>query len=139
MQPDSRDTGPPNPIVTGIVFLLAAILWIVIAAEMLFVVPEFERIFVDFHMRLPLATEAIIACSRWCVKYWYVLAMQMAMAAGGMAALTWLIRHRVRKNWLSSLWCLAMLLVPAAIAFLTWLACYLPMEKLLDGLAGQKG
>jgi hypothetical protein len=32
-----------------------------------------------------------------------------------------------------------MLLVPAAIAFLTWLACYLPMEKLLDGLAGQKG
>src|SRR5258708_5228873 len=139
MQPDQREAAQPNLIVTGVVFLVAAILWIVIAAELLFVVPQFERAFMDFQMKLPLATEAVIACSRWCIKYWYVLAMQMAMIAAVMAALTWLVRHRLRKRWLSGVWCLAMLLLPASIAFLTWLFCYLLMEKLLEGLAGQKG
>jgi len=32
-----------------------------------------------------------------------------------------------------------MLLLPAGIAFLIWLVCYLPMKWLLEGLAGQKG
>jgi len=139
MQPDPRDAERPNPRVTTIVVILAAMLWMMIAAELLFVVPHFERIFMDFQMRLPLTAEAIIACSRWCMKYPYVLPMPMAMIVGGVAASTWLIRHRVRKSWLGVLWCLAMLLLPAGIAFLIWLVCYLPMKWLLEGLAGQKG
>jgi hypothetical protein len=135
MQPDARDAERPNPVVTTIVVVLAVTLWIAVVGELLFVVPEFERIFMDFHMRVPLATEAIVACARWCMKYPYVLPMPLAM----IGVSTWLIRHRVGKRWLSGLWCLAMLLLPAGIAFLIWLACFLPMEWLLDGLAAPKG
>ena len=139
MQPDPRNAERPNLRVTATVVSLAAMLWITIAAELLFVVPQFERTFMDFQMRLPLAAEAIISCSRWCVKYAYVLPLPMAMVVAGVAASTWLIRHWLRRSWFAGLWCLAMLLVPAAIAFLIWLVCYLPMERLLEGLAAPNG
>jgi type II secretory pathway component PulF len=117
------------------VVVAAVMLWIMIVAWLVFVVPEFERIFADFKMRVPLGTDAIIACSRWCMKYPYVLPMPLAM----IGVSTWLIRHRVRKRWLGGLWCLAMLVLPAGLAFLIWLLCYLPMERLLEGLAAPKG
>src|SRR5262245_31138316 len=40
---------------------------------MIFIIPKFEKIFLDFKLKLPWITEFLIACSRWFVKYWYVL------------------------------------------------------------------
>src|SRR5437773_1069161 len=40
---------------------------------MIFIIPKFEKIFVDFKMKLPWITEILINTSRWFVKYWYVL------------------------------------------------------------------
>lgn len=40
---------------------------------MIFIIPKFEKIFADFKIKLPWITEALIATSRWFVKYWYVL------------------------------------------------------------------
>jgi type II secretory pathway component PulF len=115
------------------------LLWIVVLGELLLMVPLFEAVFVDFRMRLPLVTDAIIVCSHWCGKYWYVLVIQVPMIAAGVAVPTWLIRHHWRKGPLGAVWCFAMLLLPAAVAFLVWFGCYLPYEKLLEGLAAQKG
>lgn len=40
---------------------------------MIFIIPKFEKIFLDFKMKLPYITELLIATSRGFVKYWYVI------------------------------------------------------------------
>jgi len=40
---------------------------------MIFIIPKFKKIFVDFKLQLPWATEALMATSEWFVKYWYLL------------------------------------------------------------------
>ncbi len=40
---------------------------------MIFIIPKFEKIFLDFKMKLPYLTELLIATSRWFVKYWYAI------------------------------------------------------------------
>src|SRR5215475_13561732 len=40
---------------------------------MIFIIPKFEKIFLEFKMKLPYLTEFLIAVSRWFVKYWYVI------------------------------------------------------------------
>src|SRR5262249_56799830 len=54
-----------------IVVLLVAFL--ILAFIMIFIIPKFEKIFLDFKMKLPYLTELLIATSRWFVKYWYIL------------------------------------------------------------------
>lgn len=39
---------------------------------MIFIVPKYEKIFLEFKMKLPYVSELLIASSRWFVKYWYV-------------------------------------------------------------------
>jgi type IV pilus assembly protein PilC len=39
---------------------------------MIFIIPRFERIFMDFRMRLPEESEILIAASRTAIRYWYV-------------------------------------------------------------------
>ena len=36
----------------------------------LFIIPKFERIFLDFKMRLPVETEVLISASRWGFRFW---------------------------------------------------------------------
>ena len=40
---------------------------------MIFIIPKFEKIFLEFKMKLPYLTELLIAISRWFVKYWYII------------------------------------------------------------------
>jgi type IV pilus assembly protein PilC len=40
---------------------------------MIFIIPKFEKIFLEFKMKLPYLTELLIAISRSFVKYWYVI------------------------------------------------------------------
>lgn len=42
---------------------------------LIFIIPKFEKIFIDFKLRLPWITEVLMATSKWFVKYWYVLPM----------------------------------------------------------------
>jgi hypothetical protein len=139
MHSDSADADRPSLVTTVVVVVAAVLLWIVVLGELLFIVPLFEAVFVDFGLRVPQVTEATIACTRWCTKYPYVLPMPLAIITTGVAVSTWLIRHQWRNGVLGAVWCLAMLLLLAVVAFLIWLGCYLPYQKLLDGLAAQKG
>jgi type II secretory pathway component PulF len=49
---------------------------------MIFIIPKFEKIFLEFKMKLPDATELVIEVSRWCVKYPYVLFLLGLLALG---------------------------------------------------------
>ena len=40
---------------------------------MIFIIPKFEKIFLEFKMKLPFLTELLIAMSRWFVRFWYVI------------------------------------------------------------------
>jgi type II secretory pathway component PulF len=139
MHTNSAGADRPSLVTTVVVVVAAVLLWILVLGELLFIVPLFEAAFADFHLRVPQVTGAIIACTRWCTKYPYVLPMPLAIITTGVAVSTLLIRHQLRKGVLGAAWCLAMLLLPAVVAFLIWLGCYLPYQKLLEGLAAQKG
>lgn len=40
---------------------------------MIVIIPKFQKIFKEFDMQLPWATEALMATSEWFVTYWYVI------------------------------------------------------------------
>ena len=42
---------------------------------MIYIIPKFKKIFAEFGMKLPWATETLIAVSDWCMKYWYIIPM----------------------------------------------------------------
>jgi type IV pilus assembly protein PilC len=46
---------------------------LILSFIMIFIIPKFEKIFLEFKMKLPYLTEVLIAASRWFVKYWYVI------------------------------------------------------------------
>src|SRR5207248_1029546 len=54
-----------------VVVVLVAVL--IVTGIMIFIIPKFEKIFVDFKLKLPWLTEVLMNTSRWFVKYWYVL------------------------------------------------------------------
>jgi type II secretory pathway component PulF len=139
MHTSSPDSERPSLGVTVFVIIVPAILWIAVLAELMFFVPIFDRIFADFHLGLPLASEWTIACSHWCIKYPYVLPMPLAMIVVAIAGSIWLIRHQLGKRLLGGVWCAAMMLLPIVVGLLIAVVCYLPYVKLLEGLAGQKG
>ncbi|MSQ93100.1 MAG: type II secretion system F family protein [Gemmataceae bacterium] len=58
-------------LVYPIVVISVAVL--IVSFIMIFIIPKFEKIFLDFKMKLPYLTEVLIATSRWFVKYWYVI------------------------------------------------------------------
>src|SRR5215472_13270234 len=58
-------------LVYPIVVITVAVL--ILSFIMIFIIPKFEKIFEDFKMKLPWITDALIATSRWFVKYWYVI------------------------------------------------------------------
>ena len=54
-------------------FVVITVAVAILTFIMIFIIPKFEKIFLDFKMKLPYITELLIATSRWFVKYWYVI------------------------------------------------------------------
>lgn len=67
-----------------------------VAFLMIFIVPKFEKIFLEFKMRLPYATELLMASSRWCLEYPLILLVPL-LAIGLVNA--WLFSSRVRWHF----------------------------------------
>lgn len=56
---------------------------------MIFIVPAFRAIFVDFGLELPLMTELLVGFSDWVVNYWFLIP--------GVPAAVWLFIKLIRK------------------------------------------
>ena len=56
---------------------------------MIKIVPEFEKIFVEFDLELPAMTLMLVTISNWCVTYWYLIP--------GIPISIWLIVKLIRK------------------------------------------
>jgi len=46
---------------------------LIVSGIMAFIIPKFDKIFVDMGLTLPAMTKSLIATSRWFASYWYVL------------------------------------------------------------------
>ncbi len=55
-------------------FMILFLMVLIVGFIMIFIIPKFEKIFQEFHLKLPLTTEFLIAASGWFVEYWYVAA-----------------------------------------------------------------
>ncbi len=62
--------------------LLLCVMGVIVSFLMIFIIPKFEKIFHEFKMKLPYATELVIDVSRWCAKYPYVLVLLGLLALG---------------------------------------------------------
>jgi type IV pilus assembly protein PilC len=56
---------------------------------MISIVPQFQAIFDDFGLKLPMATLILVAISEWCVKYWFLIP--------GVPISIWLMVKLIRK------------------------------------------
>src|SRR6266568_112957 len=54
-----------------VVVILVAIA--ILSFIMIFIIPKFEKIFKEFEMTLPDATQLLMNISQWFVKYWYMI------------------------------------------------------------------
>jgi len=120
---------------TAALVALVLLLWLGLYLELLLVVPGFEQTFADFRLRLPVGTEAAIAASRWVNRYWYVPPLFELMTAPVIAAVSYLVRHRVRSRWPGVAWWVLAIGIPVALIGLVAVSFYLPMSALRQGLA----
>ena len=56
---------------------------------MIKIVPEFEKIFIEFDLELPAMTLMLVSLSNWCVTYWYLIP--------GIPVSIWLMVKLIRK------------------------------------------
>jgi len=111
------------------IFLIGLIgaLWCAPVIYMIFVVPGQERIFINHKMKVPQITEWVIFASRWCVKYWYVLALAIGPGLLGLGALIWVIRpHAGLRRW-HRLPLLSLAGIPVASFVIIWQAMAVPV------------
>ena len=77
-------------------FVIVAMLIAMVVVNM-FVIPQFEKVFVSFHAELPLMTRILIGTSAFMVAYWPLL---LALTIGAIAGFrAWLRTVRGRYAW----------------------------------------
>lgn len=112
---------PPDLLLIGVSGVVSFLLWLPVVAQLVFVVPRFERTFGEFKMKLPLLTELVIHHSRWAVPAIAIAALLVCISLG----------RRSRWPWLVLLF-----LLPLVINVLIGVSLYFPYMELLDGLGG---
>jgi hypothetical protein len=120
-----RDDAPlPPPRGPGMVFLvivgaLAIVLWFALAYEIVLVLPRFEKLFAEFHMRLPWFTERVIYDAWWFAPLCLLVVLFTCMGK--------------RTRWLGLLLLIAL---PIVLGLLILTALYVPYTELVEALGG---
>jgi type II secretory pathway component PulF len=123
---------PVPALVVGVV--VPTVLWLILFAGLLLLVPRYQKTFADFNMTLPTATEAVLAAARWVANYWYVLILWLPFFLVPDAAIVVLLWRRPSRG-LGRLWSGLMIALPLLGIGLVVLAIYLPLMKLYEGLS----
>src|SRR5437773_11868765 len=101
---------------------------------MIFIVPGFERTFMDFRMRVPYLTELTINVSRWGVKYWYVLLIVAVPGYAVIAFVSYFLRHQTKQRLLCWLWFALIIVVPLSGQAVMLGSVLQTQSRLLDAL-----
>jgi hypothetical protein len=122
---DNMRRGDASECSIAITILLVGIsqlLFLTWFGTMLFLVPGFERDFLDLKVKLPYVTEMSIAGSRWTVKYWYAAITAIAMSG----AISCLVRQRVGNGMWSVIWFGFLIGFPLIGHLFVWISLFLP-------------
>lgn len=118
----------------GVVFLLVhVVLWLGLLAGLVVIVPRFVRTFEDFNAALPAMTLLVIQMSRMAVAYWYLLALG-ALAAIFIDGLVLVGLGKSGGRAAQFVWGLVFAVLPLLLVAVVFLAIWLPMMNLIDGL-----
>jgi hypothetical protein len=99
---------------------LGLVLWLAAIFQTLFILPRFEKLFLEFAIRMPLPTEAVMRNAWRVVPACVVLAVAIPIA--------------IRRRWA---WLFALIRLPILVNLFLFLAYYLPYATLVGGLGGQ--
>ncbi len=69
--------------------VIVSVAVVILTFIMIWIVPSFESIFIDFELALPLPTIYLMNFSKWCVNYWYLIP--------GVPIAVWLTVKLIRK------------------------------------------
>jgi len=134
-----NETSPKQPSLTITILLVILSLAFSLAWiwQMVFVIPEFERLFAEFRLVLPSHTEATIHASRFAVRYWYVVVLfTLFIAYPAIGYVSYHLRHRSNQRGLTRLWFVLILCLPLAMQTLTLLSVLSTESTLLTNLSG---
>ncbi len=112
--------------VTGSLLAATVVLWAVLVAVLVLIVPRYEDAFRARSVSLPAPTEWALAAGRWAELYWYVLPLFGLLVLPVVILLSWLLRHRVRGSLLGWLWFGVLLATPVLLQLAIWRALLLP-------------
>lgn len=110
---------PMGPVFVIVSIVLSVLLWSVAAFQIVFVIPRFVKIFNDFRMAVPVATQIVIDHAIWIVP-------TIMLATFLWCAIT-------RSRWL---WILLLIMTPILVNLAILINFYHPLLLLLEGLAG---
>jgi type II secretory pathway component PulF len=132
------DPAPPSLAVTILLTAAHIVAWLALLAFLYFSVPAYEKLFLDFRMRLPDYTVAVIRVSRWLNEYLLLLVPALFLLAAADGAVLFLLRRRPGTRPFARLWFALLLLLPALALTGCWLAMRHPYAQLLERLGGKK-
>src|SRR5262245_1079568 len=100
---------PANPPASLAITILLVVLSLALCLswiwQMVIVIPEFDRVFAEFRMRVPAFTQVTINCSRLFVKFWCILLFfTLFIAYPAITYVSYHLRHRSHQRGLSRLW-----------------------------------
>jgi hypothetical protein len=118
-----------------IAVLVHALFWLPVFGELYFFIPWSLKAFANYQVKLPAATEAVLAHTRFCSDFPFVLpAVVLLMLVIDGFVYRWL-RQKVNSPILSEIWYAMMIGFP----LIAWLYCGLAMRlasiKLVEALS----
>jgi hypothetical protein len=102
-----------------ILAVVAVTLWLGVAWQVVIHIPRAERIFAEFHMRVPVATELVIRFGQWAIPVLAVTSLLVCLI--------------VRQRWA---WLWLLIVLPAFTNGAVFLSLYVPYSRLIEGLGG---
>ncbi len=105
----------------------------IVLAVLLVVVPMFDKMFMEFGLKLPFPSVLVVNLSRFVVSYGLLVIPMWLILDSGMLCL--LILPVEMPRWLRSLWCGGVLIVAACLIVLVAISLVLPFVGLVQGLS----
>jgi hypothetical protein len=130
---------PPQPTRSALPFtVIAAVvhgaLTIFLVVGLFVWVPIYERLFMDFRMKLPTATVGVIEVSRWLREYWYFLMPLVALLLALDGLVLFLLRRQSSTRGVGLYWFLFVTLLLVLVGGIVAVAIWLPYAKLTEAL-----
>src|SRR5262245_10762424 len=109
---------PASLAITVVCLVLALAFSLSCLGLSVFVVPGYEKTFLDFRMRIPWHAELTIDISRWLVNYWYVVVIMLLPLFAGVGFVVYFLRHHTNARVVSWILCFGIILIPLAAQLL---------------------